>query len=899
VIGRRLAHYEITSHLGSGAMGEVYQATDSKLGRSVALKFLRSRPGSAAVTREAGSASRESLPELFARDPERASRFTREAKTLAAVNHPAVAAIYGLEEAEGRSFLVMELVRGQTLAERIGGRPMPWQEALPIARQIAEALEAAHQQGIVHRDLKPGNVKVTPDGRVKVLDFGLAKLATLEEEWAVTGAGMDPTQSPTMSAPTRAGILVGTPSYMAPEQAAGRPVDTRADIFAFGCVLYEILTGRRAFEAPSIPQVLTRVLETDPDWTLVPPSTPPALVQLLRLCLEKDPKKRRQSAGDIRIDLDHVAEAGPAAVTAPATATSSRGSRVAWWATLAVALAAIITLAVPAVTHLREAPPSELRLQIVTPPTLQADDFALSPDGRSVVYAALDPTDNVSRLYLRPLGQSDARPLPGTDRARLPFWSPDSRSVAYFAAEELYRIDVEGGLPQALSTASSPLGGAWNTDGTILFRRDSTSPLFRIPAAGGDAVAATRIEGVQQAAYGWPFFLPGGRRFLFTAVVSDPELTGVYLGSLDGGAPKRLLAAQRAAFRAPDRLVYLQQGALLERRFDPESGELTGDPVTLATSVGALSVSATGVVAYRAEQSVRFELGWLDRAGNLLQPMPHQLFNGPELSPDERRLAFETTTAGNRDVWLLDLARNAQLRFTTTEAIDGYPVWSPDGSKIAFHTNRSGTIDIWIKSFRETDAEKPLLEGPDEEWQLDWSNDGRYLLYQRSDLKDRWDLRALPMTGADRTPITVAATPFRELTGEFSPDSRWVAYDTRESGRSEIVVQAFPRAGERFAVSTDGGSNPRWSADGREIYFVALDGRMMMAPVLEMGETVELGEPSVLFSTQVQTSPFKAQFTVSRDGRFLANRMVAEAQAPPITLLLEARLPRESRRDKQ
>ena len=337
-----------------------------------------------------------------------------------------------------------------------------------------------------------------------------------------------------------------------------------------------------------------------------------------------------------------------------------------------------------------------------------------------------------------------------------------------------------------------------------------------MPAEGGEAVAATRREAPHETGHGRPFFLPDGRRFLFASAGSDPELTGIYLGSLDGGAPKRLIAAARAAFRAPDRLVYVQQGALLERRFDRAGGVLTGDPVTLATSVGAFSVSASGIVAYRAPQAARSELGWFDRSGNLLQPMPETWFNGPELSPDERRLAFETTTAGNRDVWLLDLARNAPLRFTTNSGIDGYPLWSPDGSRIAFHSNRNGTIDVWIKSASGAGAEEPLVEQPDQEWALDWSNDGRHLLYESPDQRDRWDLFALPMSGADRTPVAVAITPFRELTGKFSPDSRWVAYDTRESGRSEIVVQPFPQGGERLAVSTEGGSNPRWSLDGTD-----------------------------------------------------------------------------------
>jgi hypothetical protein len=390
-------------------MGEVYQATDAKLGRSVVLKF---------------------LPEALAQDPERLARFTREAKTLASLNHPAVAAIHGLEEAESRSFLVMELVPGRTLDELIGGRPLPWNEALGIARQIAEALEAAHDEGIVHRDLKPGNVKVTPDGRVKVLDFGLAKLVAAQEQ---TVGGERVEVMSTITAPaTRAGLLLGTPAYMAPEQAEGRSVDARADLFAFGCVLYEMLTGRRAFQGRSVAETLSLVLQRDPDWTQVPSEVPASLVRLLRLCLEKDPRKRRQSAGDVRVDLDHV-DATPAAADAAVPRRASRAARLAWLAAAVAMTVVIAALAVPAVTHLREGSAREIRLQIVTPPTFNAQDFAVSPNGRSIVFAAQDPSDGQHRLHLRPLDQSEARPLPGTDGGRRPFWPPNNRSIGFFA----------------------------------------------------------------------------------------------------------------------------------------------------------------------------------------------------------------------------------------------------------------------------------------------------------------------------------------------------------------------------------------------------------------------------------------------------------------------------------
>jgi serine/threonine protein kinase len=861
MIGRRLAHYEITAHLGSGGMGDVYQATDSKLDRTVALKF---------------------LPQAFAGDPDRAARFAREAKTLAALNHPNIAAIHGLDDGEGERFLVMEFVPGSTLADRIGRTPLPLDEALGIARQIAEALEAAHDKGVVHRDLKPANVKITPEGRVKVLDFGLAKLAGVDTE--ETGRALS--NSPTLSAAvTRAGVVLGTAAYMSPEQAKGRPVDRRADLFAFGCVLYEMLAGRPAFEGESAAEILSCVLQREPDWTRLPTNVPPAVRQLLRLCLEKDPRKRRQSAGDVRIDLDQALAEPSAAAPAPPV-RRSRVPRLAW---IGGSLIVIAALAIPAAIHMREPPPPLMQLQIVTPPTQQPLSFALSPDGRYIVVVASGSTTaDPGRLYLRPLGKPDGTFLPHTEGARLPFWSPDSRSVGFFASERLHRIDIAGGPAQPLASASNPRGGSWGTDGTILFAPDTVSPLFRVPASGGTAVAATTLDTPRQTSHSQPSFLPDGRHFLFYGASSDPDMSGLYLGSLDGQPPKRLIAATRGAFLAPDTLVLVQQEELVARRLDPARGVLSGDPVALATSVGAFSVSSTGIIAHRAAGGAQLPTTWFDRTG----AAQHSLgvwFNGPELSPDGRRLIGDRTIDGNRDVWEVNLARGGRTRMTTHPSADGYPLWSPDGSQIVFLSGRKGTLDLWLKPSNPAGEEQLLLEGPDTEWPMDWSKDGRFLLYQRSDLRSRWDLWALPMTGTDRTPFAVASTPFLERLGEFSPDGRWIAYETDESGRPEIVVQAFPDAKERIPVSTAGGTAPRWSADGREIYFTAPDGMMLMAVrVQPNGSTLQLGAPVPLFPTRITFQTFKHQYTVSSDGRFLVNN-TAEIAAQPITVILNTK----------
>jgi serine/threonine protein kinase len=865
MIGQRVTHYSVTAHLGSGGMGDVYQATDTRLGRNVALKF---------------------LPDAVAHDPERTSRFEREAKALAALNHPNIAALHGLEESDGRGFLVMELVPGQTLAERILGHAMPLDETLSVARQIAEALEAAHEKGIVHRDLKPANVKVTPDGRVKVLDFGLAKLVTdSETERARQAAALD---SPTITLQaTRAGVILGTAAYMAPEQAKGLVVDQRADIFAFGCLLYEMLTGQRAFDGETTTDILSRVLQRDPDWTKLPSNLPPSVDRLLRLCLEKDPRKRRQAAGDVRLDLEHALTEP---VVAPIPVTRRRGRLIPFLLTGGV-LAAVAALALPAARHLREAPPPEMRLQIVTPPALDPLDFALSPDGRSLVYVAAASPNDAERLYLRPINQIEARPIPGTEGARFPFWSPDSRSLGFFASEQVFRIDLAGGRAQPLAPAANPQGGAWSADGTIVFAPTTVTPLFQVSASGGKLTTATALESPTQTNHRRPFFLPMSRQFLFFA--TGPGQSDVYLGSLDTTTLKRLTPANTSAqLLEPDHIVFVQQGALVARRFDVSRAEMTGDPVTIAdasgTSPGAalgFSISAAGSLAYRIAKATPSRMTWFNRDGSV-SGLGDDL-NAPNISPDGRYVAYDRTIDGNRDVWIMDLVRGGTTRFTTNAAIDGYPVWSPDGSRLAFHSLRKGTFDIWTKRFDgAAGTEEPLLETPEHEWPIAWSKDGRFLLYQRTDRNyEASDLFALTMTGADRTSIVVANTPAEERMGEFSPDSHWIAYQTSESGQPEIVVRAFPESKGIVRVSTSGGTAPRWRADGKEIYFVAPDGKMMAVRVTGSGQTITLGAPEPLFPTHIVSQVFTYQYAVASDGRFLVlNRQLADAT--PITLLL-------------
>jgi len=848
-------------------MGEVYRARDTKLNRDVAIKIL--------------------LPAV-ANDPDRLTRFSREAQVLASLNHPNIAHIYGLEDAGDVRALVMELVEGPTLADRLTRGALPLDEGLPIAKQIAEALEAAHEQGIIHRDLKPANVKVRPDGTVKVLDFGLAK--------AMDSAGassMSAMMSPTISIhATQAGIILGTAAYMSPEQAAGKPVDRRADLWAFGVVLLEMLTGRQVFVGETVSHVVASVLKDAPDLTTLPPDTPAVIRRLLRRCLQKDRTQRLQSAGDARLDIEEAASepSGTTPATAIRTVHRTR-ERIAWSAALAAVVVAALVI-----VRLRDAQrvqPSEMRVEITTPATSAPLDFALAPDGRSLVFVA--SAGGTQRLWFRPLDKADAQPLTGTDDATLPFWSPDSRSVAFFASGKLKKIDISGGLPQVLATAAIGRGGSWNADGTILFSPlAGIDPIMRIPATGGNPTPVTRaIPG--HASHRFPQFLPDGRRFLFY-VQSNPDVQGIYLASLDGGEAKRLTAADTdGLFLRPDRLLFVSQGRLVAQRLDLTRGEVLGSAETLADHVaqsaffhGAFSVSDDGRIAYRAGGE-RTQLVWYDRTGKLVAqaaPPDTQGLLAPELSPDGNRVAVDRTVEANRDVWLMDLIRNSLTRFTFDPSVDGFPVWSPDGKRIAFESTRHGRYGLYVKPSSLVGAEVAIGDSPNNRWPLDWSKDAQFLLYHEDDSKTGSDVWALPMTEGDRKAIAVANTRSWELTAAFSPDGRWVAYDTNESGQFQIVVQPFPNPTGKWQISTDGGTAPRWARDGKEVYFVNAEGKLMAAPVRIAASSFDYDAPVPLFQTRIYNNVYKQQYAVAADGRFLINQVMEEASPTPITLLL-------------
>ncbi len=918
--GTRLGPFEILSSLGEGGMGAVYRAHDAKLHRDVAIKVL--------------------LPAV-ANDPDRRARFSREAQVLASLNHPNIAAIYGLEESEGTLALVMELVEGPTLADRIAQGAIPLADALPIAQQIAEALEAAHEQGIIHRDLKPANIKVRPDGVVKVLDFGLAK--AMDPAGASSDHAMN---SPTISLhATQAGMILGTAAYMAPEQARGNAVDKRADLWSFGVVLYEMLTGTRLFEGTTISDTLAAVLRAEPDWTRLPAETPASMRKLLRRCLEKDRKRRLDSASAARLEIDDALTA-PAADPSPAGAaasSSARGSRL-WMLVAAVAVLGMAGLAVPAVRYLREAPPDappETRVDLVTPAGGDPLAFALSPDGRQIVFVAAG--DGASRLWLRSLSTTTAQPLPGTDGAAYPFWSPDSRAVAFFADGQLKRLDLGGGAPRALAAAPLGRGGSWNADGVLLFAPTAGGPLFRVAAAGGAAAPVTTLD--RQTSHRWPVFLPDGQHFLFYAW-GGPDTAGIHLGTLDAGAPTRLTAADAAATYLPADalreggprpsvavreggpggaealreggwLLWTRAGTLQAQRLDLPRRALTGDPVTLADAVvsdgtinrSAVAVSATGLVAYRAGRARRRQLTWVDRTGKVLgtlgAPDEHTLLS-PRVAPDGRRVAVYRTVQGNTDLWLLDGARTSRLTFDAGG--DRTPIWSPDGRRLVFNSDRTGVRDLYGKDASGAGVEARLVASAQSKVATDWSADGRFLLYVSLDPQTAWDLWAQemdPSTGAareGRAPGTVLRTPFIELWGRFSPDGRWVAYQSNASGRMEIYVRpgtppaaagaAAPAPSAQWQVSTAGGIHPSWRADGQALYYLGPDGALMAAPVTTRGTALEPGTPVALFPTRIVggwdggQSP---QYDVTRDGRFLINTVLDDAAATPITLIMNWR----------
>jgi Tol biopolymer transport system component len=864
--GTKLGPYEILSPLGAGGMGEVYRAKDTKLGRGVAIKV---------------------LPEMFFEEKESIARFEREAKSLAAVSHPHIAALFSFEEISGRHLLVMELAEGETLAERLVKGPLQVEEVLQYGADIADALYTAHRQGIVHRDLKPGNVMLTKAG-VKLLDFGLAKpLASVGSSPAVE------TALPTEAAVTKAGTILGTLQYMAPEQLEAKAADARTDIFALGCVLYEMATGKKAFSGASQASLISAIMQNDPPpISSLQPMTPPALDRLVRRCLAKDPERRVQNARDVALELAEASalpERG-----APAVAPARRGARLGW-----IAAGVFLVLLLGSLFMPRRSPsPAPLpRLRLTIPPPAGAafqGMLAISPDGRMLAFVAAGADGN-DLLYLRPLDSLESRVLSGTEGAALPFWSPDSRSIGFFAQSKLKRIEVAGGTPVTLCDALEPRGGTWSSRGVIVAAVHTGGALVRVAEGGGPATALQQLQ--PGVSYRWPCFLPDGDHFVYFVFPGSAGVQGLHVASLDSRETNRLVDADGGAiYAAPGTLLYRRGDRLVAQRFDAGRRRTIGEPFPVienirwegaSTGATAASASNTGILVCQTGGSVASRLLWYDRSGRELGSAGLDgSYWEPTLSPDGRSLAAPRMDkeAVASSIWRMDLERGTLTRISSQPVVASTPLWSPDGRRIAFSAFPTG--EVFVRDIRRAENETLLFKTPDFTPLDDWSRDGRFLFYEVIDWPtfhiDVW-LRDLE-TGTSRP---VLQDKFSQLGARLSPDGRWLAHESEESGVREIFVRSFPEATERRQVSIRGGTQPRWRSDGRELFYVSAD-RKIMAVDIRTQPRFEADPPRALFQTRIlPTIEARNHYDVTPDGkRFIVNsRRIGDA-AVPITVVV-------------
>jgi tRNA A-37 threonylcarbamoyl transferase component Bud32/dipeptidyl aminopeptidase/acylaminoacyl peptidase len=865
------------SPLGAGGMGEVYRARDSRLNRDVALKV---------------------LPGAFAGDPERLARFEREAQVLAALKHPNIATIHGIEEKDGAHALVLELVEGETLAEIIGRGPLPADEAVRIARQIADALDAAHEQGIVHRDLKPANVKITPDGSVKVLDFGLAKLTSAQD--AISGGPVSVSMSPTMASPTMvtgATVLMGTAGYMSPEQARGKVVDKRADIWAFGVVLFEMLAGARLFDGESLTEVAGAVIHKEPDWSLLPAATSPLVAMVVRRCLQKDPRQRFRDMGDVRLALDGAffPEGGArVAAATPAPATRS-------WP-LAAAAAVLAAVAAGALVWMlagRDAVERRSLVFDVGSADMKAltPVMALSPDGRTLAYLAVDGADT-PRIWIRSLESGEARMLAPTEQTRQPiFWSPDNRYVAFFSDGKLKKADVAGGPAETIAEVSDFGGGSWGRTGEIVFS-DQTN-ILRIPVTGGTPVAVTAVDKTRkETAHLLPTLLPNGRHFLYLRFFAGADaLTGIYAGALDTApgqqSTTRLLATgQNAAYSTSDgsargHLLFVRDGLLMAQPFDADTLALTGDPVRVGTDLleansvlAALTASANGTLAYLKGSNSVGTLTSVDRAGKAVPMFPQSPMERPRhprLSPDGRRLAVVLAEA----LWLYDLDGKPPIKLTFGDERALSPLWTRDGRRLVYERGDAPKTSLFSVPADGSGATPEAVAPEGHFHPHGWSADGEIVgVRVGNNVTDL--VRFIPQPGAQVHDL-VATTPDGGLAGAVSPDGRWIAYTAEPTGKTEIWVRPVSDAGAAVRVSPNGGNEPIWSRDGRELFY--LEDQTMMSVPVTLGTAFNFKAPTMLFAINIVRHPQPPSYDVTPDGGFVM--VTAEEQADvPFTVIV-------------
>ncbi len=894
--GRLLSHYQVLEKIGDGGMGVVYRARDNSLRRPVALKI---------------------LPEILAADPEYRARFEREARLLASLNHPNVAAIYGLEESGGLHFLVLELVEGQTLRERIYEtvRNKPDEsissgQVLDLAMQIVEGMSAAHKQGIIHRDLKPANIKLTPEGRLKILDFGLARLQRRQGE---SDSGSD---LPLEERITNPGVVMGTVSYMAPEQVRGEEADSRTDIFAFGLILYEMISGRHAFERESAAEIISAILRDDPpELSAGNHRICPRLEKVVRRCLEKKPEHRFQSASEIGFALETISNpSAPVNGSVPAVWENfSRNGRLAGWLSrirpagipilfisLGVLGALLLLLFWPG-----PGTPVELvtqRFSISLPEKAAPANLVLSPDGRHLVFTAT--VEGKTQLWLRPLHALAAHPLQHTEGVNgCPFWSPDSRFLVYVANGTLRKLDLASETQQVLCsvpTIFGDFGGAWGQKDTLLLFGGGigSGMILRVSAAGGKPEPVSGIDSPHHGmAYRWPCFLPDGNHFLFLATSSPRTESMVFLASIDGEKPIRLVPADSNAVYAGSEegngyLLFAREAALLAQPFDARSHRLLGEPFRLSeqvrvdiNSLGNFSVSGNGTLIYDSRSEFRnHQLAWFDRAGQRLGVIgPPGSYGGPRISPDGRWVAVQSREmkAGS-DIDIINLQQGTSSKLTFDPAEDYWPVWSPDGNSVVWASNRGGKFGLYHKPVSGAGQDVLLVPSDVTVGPTDWSSDGRFILFERFALKTKVDLWLLPLQG-DRIPMPLLQTAQKEESGRFSPDMRWFAYDSDESGRQEVYVQTFPVSGGKWQVSTSGGKFPRWRGDGKEIFYFSGDGKMVAAEA-RSGATFDRSETRVLFDLSEAGIPLNSIYAVTADGQRFLFRV--EALKPPMLTIV-------------
>jgi serine/threonine protein kinase/Tol biopolymer transport system component len=887
--GTKLGPYEILAPLGAGGMGEVFRARDTRLDRTVAIKI---------------------LTQGLADTPEVRQRFEREARAVSSLNHPHICALYDVGHQDGIEYLVMEYIEGETLAARIAKGPLPTADLLRYASQIADALDKAHRQGIVHRDLKPGNVMLTKSG-AKLLDFGLAKGGEILQ-------GGDMASSPTMSQPlTTRGTIVGTMQYMSPEQLEGKDADVRSDIFSFGAMLYEMATGRKAFEAKSHASLIAAILREDPrPLRELQPMTPPLLERIVKSCLAKDPDDRPQSAHDLKMEFDWIRESSGISEVPKVAIESPRARSKAPSIMLAVGVLALAAAIVIVFLLRPQNAPAE-RLEFSIPLQGEMSHLALSPDGRMLAFVTPDQASGANMLGVQRIGSPGITIVPGTQGASYPFWSPDDTYVGFFADGKLKKVAVSGGAPQVLATATSGRGGSWSRHGVIVYSPQASGWLWKVNADGTNAVSLTDkiFDARQIVSHRWPVFLPDGEHFLYIAISFtnnlDNSARGIFVGSLTGEAKKLISAAQSNPGYANGYLFYLDEKKSLRlSQLDVSKGTLSGESQVVTDQVGyqpsvfwgAFSVAENGTTVYNTNVgSTLSVLTWYDRAGKELGHVGDAgVLSNPTLSPDESRLAEDVADAkaNNVNLWLSDLKRGTNSRFTfdTSEAVVG--VWSRDGDLIAFRSLALNDTNIFLKQSQGLQPAKSIFsvktsaQATDDLDPNSWSLDDKELLCTLQSSTGGSQLVLLTVPGGKMTPFL--STKSNETNGQISPDGKWVAYASNESGDWEIYVTTFPTAAGKWQVSRGGGSEPRWRGDGKEIFYIGAGSTLTAVPV-NAAETFSSGNPTPLFRTQFRANVSSTDlysYDVTKDGqRFLVNRYAKPPQIAPLHIILNAAAP--------